>query len=282
MRLTPFFVSSALFALAGCSVSVGAPVPQPSPEPACGGFRVKELQLYPPLATPGDRNRLQFSYQSSLCAAGCPLSLPVLEKSLVSIQVTGDTTGGYTMDLQPASAGTVAANETCVCTDATFSTGTVPKSPADPCPSGLHKFCWFGADIQTEAVGPVQLRVLDGGLNVVDTVSFSVEQAHEIKTIVAVNGQQTLPGADGAYPVHVGDGIEIQSLVTSAGGEAMVYTEHGLIPSYSDSSVVASNPCADGTDIEDSVARGPGTASVTMTGAGAGISMAFDVTPQVY
>jgi hypothetical protein len=279
MRLTLFFVSSAVFALAGCSVSVGAPVPQPSPAPACGGFRVQELQLYPPLATPGDRNRLQFLYQSSLCPVGCPLSLPVLEKSLVSIAVKGDTTGGYTMDIQPASAGSITASETCGCIDATGQTGSVPKSPADPCPSGQHKLCLFGGEIQTEAVGPVQLRVLDGGLNVVDTVSFSVEQAHEIKTIVAVNGQQALPGSDGAYLVHVGDGIEIQSLVTSAGGEAMVYTTHGLIPSYSDSSVVASNPCADGTDIEDSVARGPGTASVTMTGAGARISMAFDVTP---
>jgi hypothetical protein len=243
----------------------------------CGGFRVEKPRLYPSGQTSGDVGRLGFSYQSSLCSGGCPLTLPVLENSLIMIAVSGDTVGGYTTDIQPASAGTFTTYEGCTCSDASGTMTTPAQPPATPCPSGQNKSCILWVDVQTEAASSVRLRVLDATGNVVDTVPFSVEQAQTIQSIVGINGKEVQPGADGAYAVHVADSIAIQSLVTSAGGQAMVYTEHGLIPSYSNSSVVASNPCSDGTDIEDSVAVAHGSASVTMTGAGARSSTAFDV-----
>jgi hypothetical protein len=215
---------------------------------------------------------------SSLCSGGCPLSLPVLEKSLVSIEVRGDTAGGYLVTALPSSIGSVTSHEACICSDKGGANGSIPQPPTEPCPSGESKGCLVFVDIQTDAAGPVQLSVLDASGGVVDTATFSVEPAKAIQTLVALNGQQAFLGANGAYPVHVGDAIALQSLVTSAGGLGMVYTEHGLIPSYSDSSVVASNPCSDGTDIEDSVAQAPGAASVTMTAAGARASTTFDVT----
>jgi hypothetical protein len=230
--------------------------------------------------TVGDNKLFTFRYQSSVCSSGgCPLSLPVLDKSLVWIEADqGDTAGGYTMDVDPPSAGTVSTTESCYCEELSGATVSL-STPTLDCPSNSMKFCTLLAEVQTEGVlGPARIRVLDGANRVVDSAPFAILQAQEIQEIVAIDGQQASPGPDGAYAVHVGDAIAIQSLVT-AGGLAMVYTQHGLIPSYSNPVVVASRPCGGSTDIEDSTASGPGTASVTMTAAGAKISTRFDVTP---
>jgi hypothetical protein len=232
--------------------------------------------------TPGNNGKLQFAYVSSQCGLGCPLDRPVVQGAMITIQATGgDPSIAYTMAVEPASLGTVTTAQTCMCSSSAGTSGSGRVvGVGEPCGSGETRSCIVSADVQTSGPGTASIEVLDPSGRVVDSAPFSIAPADRIDQSVLVDGRAAAPGADGSYAVHVGDHIEVRSTVYS-GDQKMVFTQHGLEPSYSHPDVVASDPSVvlGATDVEYAVAKAPGDASVTMTAVGAKATVAFDVSP---
>jgi hypothetical protein len=223
-------------------------------------------------STKGQSGKLTFQYVSSQCGLGCALDRPVVENALITIQAHGvDPSTKYTMDVQPSSLGTLTSSESCFCES---SSGTSASSrsidPSDACGPGETKSCVLSADVQTLASGVATLRVIDPSGAVVDTAAFTIAAADQVKQDVTVAGKAASAGSDGAYAARTGDKIQVHSTVLSA-GKPMVFTRHGLEPSYSDPSIVAYDPSVTigATDIEYAIAKSPGTATVTMSAVGA-------------
>ena len=222
--------------------------------------------------TKGNAGKLSFHYESSQCGFGCALDRPVVLGSMITVQATGgDPAVRYDVRLASADMGTVVHTESCMCTHATgaSSSESHPVDPATPCASAETKSCVHSADIQTLAAGDATLLVVDPAGATVDSVGFSVRPAERVDATVTVNGVTVQKASDGTYPAHAGDRVSVHSVVY-AGSTPMVFTKHGLIPSYSDSAVLSSAGDTGGaTDVEESVAKGPGAGTLTMQAHGA-------------
>ncbi len=201
--------------------------------------------------TQGQAGHLTFDASSSMCTLGCALDSPILEGSSITIQAQGgDPKTPYTLRLNPASLGTVDANQTC-------------------------SNC---AVIETTKSGAGRLEAYDGRGNIYDAVDLTIAKADHVESTLLVNGHAATASANGSYDVHVGDALQVHSVV-SVGGKSMVFTRHGLLPSYSDEAIVGSDTTVliGATDIEYAIAKSPGTATTTMTAHGAQSVVVFNV-----
>jgi hypothetical protein len=222
--------------------------------------------------TKGQNGKLAFHYSSSQCGFGCALDRPVVLGAMITVQATGgDPDVRYGLRLASPDMGTLVPTEACTCTRqlGASSSESHPVDAATACASGEKKSCVESADIQTLAAGDATLLVVDPAGNTVDSVGFAVRPAERIDSTVSVNGAAVQKASDGTYPARAGDRVSVHSVVYS-GTAAMVFTKHGLIPEYSDSTVLASaGDTLGATDVEDAVAKGPGTATLTMKAQGA-------------
>jgi hypothetical protein len=231
--------------------------------------------------TQGQNNKLAFHYTSSQCGFGCALDRPVVLGAMITVQATGgDPDVRYDLRLASPDMGTVVRTEFCTCTRqlGTSESESHPVEPATACASGEKKACVRSADIQTLAAGDATLLVVDAAGNTVDSAGFAVRPAERIDATVRVNGAEVHRASDGAYPARAGDQISVHSVVYS-GTTPMVFTKHGLIPEYSDSAVLSSaGDTLGATDVEDAIAKGPGTATLTMRAHGADATVDVHVT----
>ncbi len=237
-------------------------------------------------STKGDSGKVSFRYSSSQCAFGCALDRPVLQGALITVQVRGASPDvRHELRLTPASIGTMVATETCTC-ERQESASSVALTPVDPptaCPANQKKTCQWSADIQTSDAGDARLLLVDPAGATIDSAGFAVRPADRIETVVKVAGAEAAKGEGGAYLAHVGDPVSVHSTVFS-GDTPMVFTKHGLLPTYSDTAVLASAASrglalGGATDVEDAVAEGAGTASLTMQATGAAAVITVRVVP---
>ncbi len=222
--------------------------------------------------TKGANGKLSFHYTSSQCGFGCSLDRPVVLGAMITVQTTGgDPQVRYDVRLASPDMGTVVHTESCMCTH-TLGSGSSESHAVDPvtaCASAEKKTCVHSADIQTKGTGDVTLLVVDAAGATVDSVGFAVRPAERIDATVRVNGAEVQKASDGTYPARAGDHISVHSVVY-AGTTPMVFTKHGLIPQYSDVGVLSSAGDTGGaTDVEESIAKGPGQATLTMQAHGA-------------
>lgn len=100
---------------------------------------------------------------------------------------------------------------------------------------------------------------MEGG-DIYDGVAITIAKADHVESTVTVNNHPATAAADGSHAMHVGDALQLHSVVT-LGGKSMVFTEHGLLPTYSDETIVGSENMTFGaTDIEYAIAKSAGTA----------------------
>jgi len=231
-------------------------------------------------STTGKNGKLQFAYVSSQCDLGCALDRPVVQGAMITIQASGaDSTVPYTMAVAPTSLGMVTTTETCTCSSSNGNGGSGRTvGVTQTCNAGETRSCVVSGDVQTAGAGTASIEVLDASGDVVDSAPFTIAPADRIDQSVTIANQPATAASDGSYAAHVGDPIEIHSVVYS-GDQKMVFTKHGLDPSYSDTEVVASDPnvTLGATDTEYAVAKAPGDASVTMTAVGAKATVVLHV-----
>jgi hypothetical protein len=230
----------------------------------------------PDIDSRGSKGVADFSFESSQCALfGCGLDKPVaLGSSMtVNVQLPNKAGRAYTIHVDDASMGTVTnGDESC-----TASSGNGNDSHSVSCTSpsvsvGQTVTASFNADFQTAAPGTLAFSLLDDTGAVVDTGSFVVHAAASIDTTVyAVNveGNRTLvtAGADGAYTVKIGSKINVDFVVKDSDGTALVFTQHGVVPTYSDSKTIGSDSdpalsIIGNTDTEYAVAGAKGDAQI--------------------
>jgi hypothetical protein len=248
----------------------------------------------PDLDTHGSSGVADFSFSSSQCALfGCGLDKPVAQGSSirVTVSLTQQHRGrSYSLRMQDATMGTAKNGDaSCSLVGSSGSKGSDVACDATSVPSGSSIEVDWSVDIQTAGAGKLAFDVVDDTGAVVDSGSFEVHPAASIDTTVNAqigqgDSQPVKAGADGAYTVKVGAKVDVDFVVKDSSGTQLVFTEHGVVPSYSNTAALKSDPnpfnnILGATDTEYAVAGGQGDAQITFDAHSMTKTVSFHVVP---
>lgn len=237
---------------AGCGVDC-------APARVDEGPRATDAAPPPPTRTFGERGVVELSFLSSQCMAGCPLDREALEGGMIAVNLAKRGGGPATVRLEPPSLGTLNRAEW-------------------PCGDTA---CNALVEIETAASGEGWLEIVgpDGAL--VDRAKLRVGRAGALEIAVKVDGRDLSPLAGGVFAIAPGSTrVQIATTARGAGGDAMVFTKHGLEVSYDDTGVLKRDGKASGsgrTDVEDMIVEGAGDTTVTVRARGAEAPVRFRV-----
>jgi hypothetical protein len=247
----------------------------------------------PDLDSRGSKGVADFSMSSSQCALGCGLDKPVAQGASIRISVSLTQQHGrtYSVRIQDASMGTAKNNDpTCsiVGSSGSKSDNNVPCD-STTVPSGSSIEIDWSVDIQTAGSGKLAFDVIDDQGTVVDSGSFDVHAAASIDTTVneQIGQGDATPvtaGKDGAFTVKVSAKVDIDFVVKDSSGTELAFTEHGVVPSYSNTAALKSDPnpfndILGATDTEYALADGQGDAAISFDAHTMTKTVSFHVVP---
>jgi len=233
--------------------------------------------------TEGEMGNLRFSYTGSGCFFGCALDKKVLEGGKVSVNVSGDTQGGFTAVIDDGSPATVSTQtETCTCNSGnSSSTHSRIVQAGVSCESGETKTCSMNVEITAANEGFSKLKVLDGKGAVVDQVDIAARPAARLDLAVTANDVAVEP-KDGVYTVRVHANGKLAVKAFDADGDELFWSRDGLTFTYDDQRVVEGGGDALSSANYEAftpLVSGDATVEVATAGGGAHAAVRFHVTP---
>ncbi len=241
-----------------------------------------------PLATTGANGVVDFSFLATGCLLTCSTTqYQVLQGSSVTAQakLSQRTEEAFTMRVKDSAMGTLShADQSCTCGD-DHSSDTLDCKAT--CPAPKTKSVQVSVDVQTTAAGDTTLELVDAKGLVVDSAPMTVHAATKITANVSSqpHGGTSTPataGADGAYTVQVGNDVVVSFGATDAQGGNLIFTQHGIVPTYSDPKVLSVttdilDKAFSGAGTERAVAHAVGDATISLKAQGATTDVKFHV-----
>lgn len=195
--------------------------------------------------TTGQKGVMDFSYQSSQCSlVGCGLDNPTLQGARITIQAQGgDPNVPLTAKLAKGNVGSIARQSMSYSCDASTSDPSSSRAidAGESCNAGETKHSLLDIEIETTNAGGDTLEVHEPSGALRDSVGFLVRAASRIDVKLS-DDTHDLVAANGAYTVHIGEKLRLQSEVYDSAGERLMFSEHGLSFAYADKTLLAPDP----------------------------------------
>ncbi len=241
-----------------------------------------------PLETKGANGVAEFSYLATGCLLTCSTTqYQVLQGSSVTAQaqLSQRTDEPFILRVKDSAIGTLShADQSCSCGDSNSSASVDCNAS---CPGGKTKSVQVSVDVQTTAAGDTTLELVDAKGLVVDSAPMTVHAAAKINASVSSEphgGARTAgtAGVDGAYTVKVGNDVIVSFGATDTEGNNLIFTQHGIVPTYSDPKVLSVtsdviDQVFSGSGTEPAVAHAAGNATISLKAQGASTDVKFHV-----